>query len=65
MSISTTIYKGIMRETRFRAPSIWKLDSVSGNIWGTIDVEIGEYFEAQDLVIEFKGVERSHMGVSS
>ena len=33
-------------------------------ISGTIDVEIGEYFEAQDLVIEFKGVERSHMGVS-
>ena len=34
-------------------------------ISGTIDVEIGEYFEAQDLVIEFKGVERSHMDVIS
>ena len=28
-------------------------------------MEIGEYFEAQDLVIELRGVERSHMDVSS
>ena len=34
-------------------------------ITGTIDVEIGEYFEAKDLVIEFRGIERSHMDVNS
>ena len=34
-------------------------------ISGTIDIEIGEYFEAADLVIELKGVERSHMQVNS
>ena len=30
-------------------------------ISGTVDIEIGKPFEATDLVIEFKGVERSHM----
>mmetsp|Transcript_38493 Transcript_38493/g.50463 ORF Transcript_38493/g.50463 Transcript_38493/m.50463 type:complete len:165 (+) Transcript_38493:100-594(+) len=30
-------------------------------IAGTIDVEIGKPFEAVDLVVEFKGVERSHI----
>ena len=30
-------------------------------ISGTIDIEIGQPFDATDLVIEFKGVERCHM----
>ena len=30
-------------------------------ISGTIDIEIGQVFEASDLVIEFHGVERSHL----
>ena len=30
-------------------------------ISGTVDIEIGKPFEATDLVIGFKGVERSHM----
>ena len=33
-------------------------------ISGTIDVEIGEYFEATNLLIEFRGIERSHMDVN-
>ena len=33
-------------------------------ISGTIDIEIGEVFEAQDLVVEFKGVERAHLDTS-
>ena len=32
-------------------------------ISGTIDIEIGKSFDAADLVIEFKGVERSHLSV--
>ena len=31
-------------------------------IAGTIDIEIGEPFDATELLIEFKGVERCHMG---
>ena len=30
-------------------------------ISGTIDIEISKPFEASELVVEFKGVERSHM----
>lgn len=30
-------------------------------IAGTVDIEIGKVFEATDLIIEFKGVERSHL----
>lgn len=30
-------------------------------IAGTIDIEIGQVFQATNLLIEFKGVERSHL----
>ena len=30
-------------------------------IAGTVDIEIGKVFEATNLLIEFKGVERSHI----
>jgi len=30
-------------------------------ISGTIDIEIGEKFDATELVVEFVGVERSHL----
>ena len=32
-------------------------------ISGTIDIEISKVFDAMDLVIEFKGVERSHLAI--
>jgi len=32
-------------------------------ISGTIDIEIGKVFDAMDLVIEFRGVERSHLAI--
>ena len=32
-------------------------------ISGTIDIEISKAFDAMDLVIEFKGVERSHLAI--
>ncbi len=34
-------------------------------ISGTIDIEIGTEFEAVDLVVELKGVERSHLVTES
>lgn len=34
-------------------------------ISGTIDIEIGQPFDATNLIIEFKGVERCHMGGDS
>lgn len=33
-------------------------------ISGSIDIEISDIFEAQDLTIEFKGVERSHISTT-
>ena len=39
------------------------LGFISGEtISGTVDIEIGEPFEATNLLLEFKGVERCHMG---
>ena len=35
--------------------------SAGQTISGTIDIEIGEKFDATDLVVEFVGVERSHL----
>lgn len=32
-------------------------------ISGTIDIELTKVFDAMDLVIEFKGVERSHIAI--
>ena len=32
-------------------------------ISGTIDIEIRKVFDAMDLVIEFKGVERAHLAI--
>ena len=32
-------------------------------ISGTIDIEIGKPFDSVDLVVEFKGVERSHLSI--
>lgn len=34
-------------------------------ISGTIDIEIGKEFDAVDLVVELKGVERSHLVTES
>ena len=34
-------------------------------ISGTIDIEIGQAFDASDLVLEFAGVERSHLSAES
>ena len=34
-------------------------------ISGSIDVHIGKEFDAQDLVIELKGVERSHISINN
>ena len=34
-------------------------------IAGTVDIEIQQPFEASDLIVEFKGVERSHLHVET
>lgn len=42
------------------------LGFMSGDtISGTVDIEIGRPFEAQNLLLEFNGVERCHIGCDS